>query len=216
MNPVINIHELTRQRKFNSTKNCRTKISRSTVVSWLGSTRYVLGSLFALLWALSTHGTHAVWPKPSTEVITTKYSQPGNLPQKHFAYFNWISWSLADAPCQFQSQIAWGERHVSLQLVWWVCNTHTHVHTPVFPSSQEVTRGEVIIFPWEQSKLDILITTSKKTKLGKGGGGSTLVPPFRGNTDAHTLSLSFSLSLTHTHTQLPKWGETLEKYGPQS
>ena len=57
----------------------------------------------------------------------------------------------------------------------------------VFPPSQEVKRGRVITFPRDQSKLNIPMTTSKKTKLGKGGR-APWYPPLRErlyNTYAH-------------------------------
>ena len=37
-------------------------------------------------------------------------------------------------------------------------------------------------FPRHQSKINIPMTTSKETKLGKGGGGEHPGTPFRGNT----------------------------------
>ena len=53
----------------------------------------------------------------------------------------------------------------------------------VSAKSRSKEGGEVRIFPRDQSKLDIPMTTSKRTKLGKGGGGEHPGTPFRENTE---------------------------------
>ena len=50
----------------------------------------------------------------------------------------------------------------------------------MFPPSKKRKGGESFIF---SMRSNIPMTTSKQTKLGKGGG-STLVPPFGGNTES--------------------------------